>query len=86
MCPRYWSQVNLLNMGCQVLSFASLVRSLASFSRIWGGSEEMLMLSGSVKGHKVGGLYDMGWFSLSRCEECNGREGIGFCYWVVWVA
>ena len=35
------------------LSFASLVSSLASFSRSWSGYEEILMVSGSVKVHEV---------------------------------
>ena len=58
----------VLNIRDRGLSFAFLVISLASFSRSCGGSEEMLMVSVSVKGHEVWGISEMGWSSLSRCE------------------
>ena len=78
MCSRSWIQVTVLDMSYRGLSFASLVRYLSSFSRSWGGSKEMLMESGSGKGHEVWGIYEMGWSYLSRCEEWAGREGLGF--------
>ena len=35
------------------------------------------MVSGSVKGHELWGISEMGWSSLSRGEEWEGREGMG---------
>ena len=65
------------------LSFLYLVSSLASYSRIWDGSEEMLMVSGSAKIHEVCRLSEMEWSSLSRGEEWVGRGGMGFFCWMV---
>ena len=51
VCSRSWIQVPVLNMRDQGMYFVSSVSSLASFYRSWGGSEGMMMVSGSVKGH-----------------------------------
>ena len=36
------------------------------------------MVSGSVKGHELCRLSDIGWSSLGRGEEWVGREDVGF--------
>ena len=67
------------------LSFASSVSSLDSFSRSWGGFEEILMVSGYAKGHEVCRIFEMGWSSLGRGDEWAGREGMFFVVgWYRW--
>ena len=78
MCSRSWIQVPVLDMRDRGLSFASSVISLASFSSIWGGSEEMLMVLVSVKVHEVWRLSEMRWSSLGRGEKLAGIKGVGF--------
>ena len=58
------------------LPFDSLVNFLASFSRSWGGSEEILTVLGSVKGHEMWRVLEMRRSSLRRGEKWWGYKGV----------
>ena len=60
MCSCSWIQLHALNISARWLAFVSSVSLLASFSSSLGGSEEMLMVLGSVKGHGVWRPFEMG--------------------------
>ena len=76
MCSRSWIHLPVLNMRDRGLYFASLVSSLASVSRSVGGSEEMLMVLGSVKGHVVWSISEMRWSSVCRGEKWGSSKGV----------